>query len=169
MKRIHFDYSNMRRVFLQAIVIVCFGIATGLMFNYPLLMRSVDRTGTSGGGLVSGTVVEQGPKIVSLENVEQLKGKTLLIDARISELYFEGHLPKALSLPYSEVESRLADFMMQTAKTAPLIIYCSGYGCPDSFDLATRLLSEGYQDVAVFEGGFPQWRDSGKPVETGQP
>lgn len=42
MSMMHFDYSNMRQVFLQAIIIVCFGIAVGLMFNYPLLMHSLE-------------------------------------------------------------------------------------------------------------------------------
>ncbi len=48
-----------------------------------------------------------------------------------------------------------------------LITFCSGYGCPDSFDLAVLLQQAGYRDVRVFEGGFPQWRDAGLPVEAG--
>ena len=35
--------------------------------------------------------------------------------------------------------------------------------------LAILLLAEGYQDVSIFEGGYPQWRDADKPVETGRP
>ena len=42
MNLLHFDFSNLRQVFLQAIVIVCFGIATGLMFNYPVLLQAFD-------------------------------------------------------------------------------------------------------------------------------
>ena len=51
--------------------------------------------------------------------------------------------------------------------TTRLVVYCSGYGCPDSFDLAMRLLAAGYRDVLVFEGGFPAWQDAGLPVMTG--
>jgi 3-mercaptopyruvate sulfurtransferase SseA len=29
------------------------------------------------------------------------------------------------------------------------------------------LLRAGYRDVRVFEGGLPQWRDAGLPVEAG--
>lgn len=43
MSLMHFDYSNMRQVILQAIIIVCFGIAVGLMFNYPLLMQTLEQ------------------------------------------------------------------------------------------------------------------------------
>jgi 3-mercaptopyruvate sulfurtransferase SseA len=49
-----------------------------------------------------------------------------------------------------------------------LVLYCSGYGCPDSFDLGIILLAEGYRDVRVFEGGFPEWADAGLPVERGE-
>jgi len=50
-----------------------------------------------------------------------------------------------------------------------LMLYCSGFGCPDSFDLGERLLAEGYLDVRVYEGGFPEWRDAGLPVEKETP
>ena len=169
MNLLHFDYSNLRQVFLQTIVIVCFGIATGLMFNYPLLRQTLDGKAPSGSGLVSEYVEEQTPQTVELKDVLRLTGQAVLIDARIPELYFDGHLPGAVSLPYSEVDDYIDPFMIQTLKEEPIIVYCSGYGCPDSFDLASYLLVEGYQDVRVFEGGYPQWRDAGKPVEMGQP
>ena len=50
-----------------------------------------------------------------------------------------------------------------------MILYCSGYGCPDSFDLGQILLEEGFRDVRVYEGGMPEWRDQGLPVEKGAP
>lgn len=169
MKLLHFDYSNIRQVILQAIVIVCFGIATGLMFNYPLLIQTLEGAASTGEKLVSNSDLEQGPQTVVLEEVAQLTGQAILIDARIPELFVEGHLPGALSLPFSEIDIHFDAFRTKVSKTEVLIVYCSGYGCPDSFDLATRLLAEGYLDVSVFEGGYPQWHDAGKPVEAGQP
>ena len=64
MNLLHFDYSNLRQVFLQAIVIVCFGIATGLMFNYPFLRQAFDD---------NTTIAEPAP-VVS-EGVGPLKGQ----------------------------------------------------------------------------------------------
>ena len=55
MNLMHFDCSNMRQVLWQAIVIVCFGVAVGLMFNYPQLRQALDGEAPSGGGLVSAT------------------------------------------------------------------------------------------------------------------
>ena len=68
-----------------------------------------------------------------------------------------------------EVADRLTEFKNQVPRETVLIAYCSGYGCPDSFDLGARLLAEGYHDVRVYEGGFPEWRDAHLPVEKGTP
>jgi rhodanese-related sulfurtransferase len=169
MSPLHFDYSNLRQVLLQSVVIVCFGIGVGLMFNFPMLMKIMKEGAPKGERIVSATVAPRSPRTVVLEEVEQLQGKTLRIDARIPELYAEGHLPGAVSLPYAEVDGLLDSFKARVAKDESMIIYCSGYGCPDSFDLSLLLLAEGYQDVGVFEGGYPQWRDAGKPIETDLP
>jgi len=48
-----------------------------------------------------------------------------------------------------------------------LILYCTGFGCPDSFDLGVILLQQGYQEVRVYEGGYPEWRDQGRPIVEG--
>ena len=97
-----------------------------------------------------------------------IESGALLIDARSPELYQEGHLPGARSLPLVEAEAFLPDFLQEVPPEKTLILYCSGFGCPDSFDLGLQLIEEGYQDVRVFEGGYPEWRDAGRPVEGGE-
>jgi rhodanese-related sulfurtransferase len=169
MSRIEFDYSNLRQVFLQATIIVCFGVGVGLTFNYPLLTKAFDSEPAVTTKLFSDSVVVQEPRSVTLTQVEQLKGKALRIDARITELYAEGHLPGAVSLPYAEIDDKIDAFISRVPTDEPLIIYCSGYGCPDSFDLALALQAEGFDNVRIFEGGYPQWRDAGNPVEADLP
>ena len=60
--------------------------------------------------------------------------------------------------------AQLPDFILRVAKDQTVIAYCSGFGCPDSFDLGVLLIESGYQDVRVFEGGYPEWRDAGLAV-----
>jgi rhodanese-related sulfurtransferase len=69
-----------------------------------------------------------------------------------------------LSLPLVDIDAFLPDFLARAAKDQVIITYCSGFGCPDSFDLGVLLIELGYQDVRVFEGGYPEWRDAGLPV-----
>lgn len=46
-----------------------------------------------------------------------------------------------------------------------LVVYCNGYGCPDSRETAEKLLSAGFGRVFVYEGGFPEWKEAGLPTE----
>lgn len=165
---LHLDYSGMRRVLLEALVIVCLGIGFGLNIHYSLLVdvfsgdmpEQTETTATSDSGQ---------PQLITRAEVEALKDRALRVDARIRELYAEGHLPQAVSLPFDEADDALTKFIDKVAKDTPLIVYCSGYGCPDSFDLAKKLLAAGYQNVKVYEGGFPEWQDAGLPVVKEQP
>jgi len=110
------------------------------------------------------------PQPVLLAEVRELVNSGAVpVDARDGVLFADGHLPGAVSLPLAEVESRLAGFRQKVAEGKTLVVYCNGYGCPDSFDLGQSLIKAGYRDVRVFEGGFPEWRDAGLPVVKGQP
>jgi rhodanese-related sulfurtransferase len=114
-------------------------------------------------------VVLEFPDPVELDEIDELLAEgALLVDARNSDDYRAGHLRGAVSLPLGEIDARLAAFQQQVPKEQILILYCNGFGCPDSFDLGVRLLASGYQQVRVFEGGFPQWRDEGRPLEEGE-
>ena len=82
--------------------------------------------------------------------------------------YRAGHLAGAVALPLGEVAARLADFKLKVPTEQVLVIYCNGFGCPDSFELGVALLAAGYPRVRIFEGGFPEWRDAGRPLEVGR-
>lgn len=93
--------------------------------------------------------------------------EALIIDARDGETYRKGHIAGALSLPLGEAERLLPDFAARTPKERLIVVYCGGYDCHDSKTLGDSLLSAGYTQVFVFEGGFPEWRDAGYPVAQG--
>jgi len=160
--------ADTRRILLEAAVIVLLGAVIGFSFNGRLLLNVFS-------GRLPQTPVEAGPKTlypvpVDLAAVRELAtAGAVLVDARAAELYADGHLPGARSLPLGEVDDQLESFRQAVPIDATLITYCNGYGCPDSFDLGVRLLAEGWRDVRVFEGGLPEWHDAGLPVEGGAP
>lgn len=168
---------GIRTMMIEAAVIFAIGVVLGLSFNAQLVLDAfagrLSSAGArpSGGEVVQSTVdVQAFPLPVVLEEVrELLAGGALAVDARAAEVYAEGHLPKAFAFPLGEYDQGLPEFLEKVSKEATLILYCSGFGCPDSFDLGERLLAEGYLDVRVYEGGFPEWRDAGLPVEEGAP
>lgn len=161
-----------RRILLEAAVILILGVVVGLSFNFRLVInafRGHDAISQTPASPSAGTESRY-PAPVDLQEVRELAREgAVLVDARTEELFAAGHIPGARSLPLGEVKVRIGEFRREFPLTMTLVTYCSGYGCPDSFDLAMRLLREGYRDVRVFEGGFPEWRDAGFPLAKGAP
>lgn len=94
----------------------------------------------------------------------------LFADARRTEVYAEGHIPGALSLPVWEdgLPRRIAELGAKAMGTdLPLVVYCAGGECEDSKLLAQKLWLAGYRNLRVYEGGFPEWAARGWPVTKG--
>jgi rhodanese-related sulfurtransferase len=88
----------------------------------------------------------------------------LFVDVRNREMFAEGHIPDAVSLPIGEIEARLDDFAKGVPVERPIVTYCSGRLCQDSHTAAQLLMERGYQNVVVFIDGFPGWIENGYPV-----
>lgn len=158
-----------RRVMLEAVVLVIVAAAVGLSLNYTLVMKAFSGRNVVAVPQTSAlNAVSQFPQPVDYEELDALLAAGhRLIDARDPHIYAEAHLPGAISLPLGEVDLRLSTFSARFPSDTALIIYCNGFGCPDSFDLGVRLMAEGYRNVLIYEGGFPEWRDRGRALESG--
>lgn len=159
--------QELRRILLEAAVIMLLGVGIGLSLHHRLILaaftESVRPTPS-----VSNTVNNGYPQPANGMQVQQLLDQgALAVDARSPEAFAAGHLPGARSLPLTDAVVLLGSFRNEVATDRPLVVYCSGYGCPDSFDLGLLLLAAGYREVYVYEGGLPEWRDAGRPVAVG--
>lgn len=160
-------FDDLKRICLESCVLVALGVLVGLTQNHQLVLDAF-----SGQLAHSQSEAEQAepasvalPLPAMIDDVQQaftLGG--LVVDARSPELFNMGHIAGAVSLPMADVDTGLPGFLEQVAKDRVIITYCSGFGCPDSFDLGVVLLESGYLDVRVFEGGYPEWRDAGLAV-----
>ena len=158
-----------RRVLLEAVVLVLVAASAGLSLNYTMVMKAfTGRNVVAVPQTPTLSAEAQFPVPVDYEEIDKLLAKGhLLVDARDSHIFSDAHLPGAISFPLGEFELLLDEFSVRYPHETPLIIYCNGFGCPDSFDLGIRLIAEGYRNVQVYEGGFPEWRDRGRQLETG--
>jgi rhodanese-related sulfurtransferase len=95
--------------------------------------------------------------------------EAVFVDAREGSVYSAGHIKGAVSLPVGEFESRLKTFRSTAPLDSQLVIYCSGYGCHDSKSLGERLLADGYRRILLYEGGYPEWKAAGLPIEGATP
>ena len=92
-------------------------------------------------------------------------GKAVFVDARAKEVYEDGRIKGAVSLPINLYDDLIDDFMQKYPFTTLVVTYCSGRECDDSHKLAQDLLEEGYTEVKVFIDGYPGWVEQGYPIE----
>ena len=149
--------DNLKRILLEACVLIAFGALFGLTINNRLVLD------VFAGRLVPQHLIENVenelpenaalvlPMPILLDEVQQLMTEGgLLVDARSAELFEAAHIEGAVSLPLADLDDHMADFIRRIDKDRVIVTYCSGFGCPDSFDLGMQLVEAGYSDVRVF-------------------
>ena len=93
----------------------------------------------------------------------------LILDARPSVFFEQGHVPGALNLARDDFarDYRRLSSALKAATDKPIIVYCSGGECHDSRLVANALLTLGFGDVKVFTGGWEAWQAAGLPTAMG--
>jgi len=91
------------------------------------------------------------------------KGNAVIIDARPLKKYELSHIPGAIGIPDTKFEEMLDKLPMD--KGSKIIVYCGGYKCVKSHNLAKALLKKDYKKVLVYSAGMPIWNKEGLPVE----
>ncbi|HEY1863385.1 MAG TPA: metalloregulator ArsR/SmtB family transcription factor [Roseiarcus sp.] len=84
----------------------------------------------------------------------------IVLDVRPEDEFRLGRLPRALNIPFSQLEHRLAEL----PSGAAVVAYCRGPYCVLSFEAVALLRARGYT-ARRLEDGFPEWKAAGLPVE----
>jgi rhodanese-related sulfurtransferase len=157
----------------MAVVSLVAGLGINRMRSQPLplvYLSPADRLNHQLMELVSGPVPFDGeiPAIGLSEiraDVEAHRG--LILDARSSAFFEQGHVPGALNLSrdnfaadYKKLSGRLNE-----AKDKQVVVYCSGGACHDSKLVANALVTLGFSDVKIFTGGWEAWAEANLPQE----
>ncbi|MBI3649087.1 MAG: metalloregulator ArsR/SmtB family transcription factor [Actinobacteria bacterium] len=87
----------------------------------------------------------------------------VVIDVRPKEEYEAGHIRGALSIPLGELKSRLAEI----PSDAEIVAYCRGPFCVLA-PQALEVLHDAGIGARRLDGGLPEWRAAGYPVEVGR-
>ena len=77
---------------------------------------------------------------------------SIFLDVREQSEWDEGHVPRALHIPYEDVRARAHELPLDR----PIVTYCAG-GIRSS--LAASILESSGHDVANLRGGFTAWRN----------
>ncbi|MGV9832702.1 rhodanese-like domain-containing protein [Nocardia niigatensis] len=90
-------------------------------------------------------------------------GSVIVLDALGGEYYAKAHLPGALALVESEVETLAPQILPD--RDAAIVTYCSNAACPNSQNVAAKLERLGYTNVRKYRDGIQDWTEAGLPIE----
>ncbi len=88
----------------------------------------------------------------------------IIIDARDTDYYNMGHIPRALSFPLVKFDQNISKIIRSIKKDSKILVYCSSVECEISHMFAERLKQLKYSHVKVFSGGFRQWQEMGNEI-----
>jgi len=105
---------------------------------------------------------------ISIQELKAMMDKgteITIIDAQPKEIYKEGHIKGAISIPW---KSQIAlEDVWSIPSDATIITYCDcGPGEADSADIASQLMQMGYENVMVLKDpSIHGWKEAGFPME----
>jgi rhodanese-related sulfurtransferase len=88
-------------------------------------------------------------------------GNIVLLDLRGDGSPVEGRIPRAVTVPYAELEGRLDDI----PRNAPVVIYSDND--TEVMDAYEDLHDEGFKNVSLVKGNYSGWVAAGGAVHTG--
>jgi sulfur-carrier protein adenylyltransferase/sulfurtransferase len=94
---------------------------------------------------------------------EQVGNGAVIVDVREPEEWAAGHIPGALHVPKSYLESRIEGAVPD--REGHVVLYCAS-GNRSAWAARTLIEDLGYEHVESMTGGFTLWKDRGYEVET---
>jgi phage shock protein E len=85
----------------------------------------------------------------------------LILDVRSPKEFLFGHVPRAINIPYDQIEQNMNTLSAYKNKT--VILYCkSGYRANKAAGVLSRL---GFTELRHLDGDMTRWQESGLPIE----
>ncbi len=159
--------NNFRNLILEMSVIVLAASVIGVIWNHKMLYGVWSGKALSAPASTASTDSVALPIPAGIAQAKFLfdNKQAVFVDARDETAFSQSRIKGAVSLPVGKFEEELGKFKNKVPLSDTLVVYCNGYGCNDSMIVGKKLLSNGYRQVLIFEGGYPEWKDAGYPLE----
>jgi rhodanese-related sulfurtransferase len=82
-----------------------------------------------------------------------------IIDARLPADFEAGHLEGAINLPVFAGPIEREKLLASVNPAHRIVVYCQSDRCTWSHAVASDLVYRGFRNVAIFPGGWSEWRD----------
>jgi rhodanese-related sulfurtransferase len=132
--------------------------------QFLFALRSLAESRLTEIGQVMRAYFEDRTELQATESEELLrrvrKGEVTVLDVRPAEEYQAGHIPRALSIPVSELKTRLKEL----PKGREIVAYCRGPYCVMAQEAVELLRKKGFKAHRM-ELGVVDWRARGWSLE----
>ena len=88
-------------------------------------------------------------------------GLVTVLDVRPEDEFASGHVPGAINVPLSQLRKRLKEL----PRKQEIVAYCRGPWCVLAFEAVALLRKKG-RTARRLDGGLPEWRLAGLPIQT---
>jgi rhodanese-related sulfurtransferase len=108
---------------------------------------------------------------LSAEELQALldQGETTVIDARLARSYRRGHIDGAINVPIGSSLATREAALRDVPKSSPIVLYCQSEGCTWASELANVLAAHGYENLAIFAGGWREWSAKAQQEKSREP
>lgn len=107
-------------------------------------------------GACSNSITDRDIRYTSLTSLRSGLGGVTLIDPRSEARFAQGHIPGAINLSIADVRtSGPQDPRIRGA--GKIVVYGAGRASALARAMAKKLMSVGFGDVEVFDGGLAEW------------
>jgi rhodanese-related sulfurtransferase/DNA-binding HxlR family transcriptional regulator len=106
---------------------------------------------------------EDAPEPVSRKELANrlAEGSVTVLDVRPADEYTTGHIPGAINVTLDQLDRMLSNL----DPVSEIVAYCRGPYCIYAHQAVAALRKRGF-NARRLDGGLPEWREDGRPVQT---
>ncbi|MDD2830333.1 MAG: rhodanese-like domain-containing protein [Sulfuricurvum sp.] len=109
----------------------------------------------------------QGINVVNTKKAKALYDQNaIFFDAREKRHYSKEHVKGAYPVYFDESKAQYIALQLPADKKQPLVFYCYGESCANSYEAALSVRKLGYQNVNWLLNGYTKWKMAGYPIST---
>jgi len=109
----------------------------------------------------------QGINVVNTRKAKALYDQNaLFFDAREKRHYAKEHIKGAYPVYFDESKAQYVALQLPSDKKQPLVFYCYGESCANSYEAALSVRKLGYKNINWLLNGYAKWKTAGYPVQS---
>ncbi len=110
--------------------------------------------------------IAKGVKVIDLKQARALHDqKAHFYDAREKRHFHKSRIKGARPVYFDVSKAEYMVIELPREKEQPLVFYCYGESCANSYEAALAVRKLGHKNVYWFLNGFNEWKEKGYPLE----